>query len=48
MSVSYTHLYEGTMTLQYAAQIVHVDEEEVLYLAGEEMQDLGGTLMRCV
>ena len=34
------------MTLQYAAQIVHVDEEEVLYLAGEEMQDLGGTLMR--
>ena len=38
--------YEGTMSLQYATQIVHVDEEEVLYLAGEEMQDLGGTLMR--
>ena len=34
------------MTLQYAAQIVHVDEEEVLYLAGEEIEDLGGTLMR--
>ena len=38
--------YEGSMTLQYAAQIVHVDEEEVLYLAGEEIEDLGGTLMR--
>ena len=32
--------------MQYAAQIVHVDEEEVLYLAGEEIEDLGGTLMR--
>ena len=38
--------YDGTMSLQYAAQIIHVDEEEVLYLAGEEMEDLGGTLMR--
>ena len=38
--------YDGAMTLQYAAQIVHVDEEEVLYLAGEEIEDLGGTLMR--
>ena len=38
--------YEGSMTQQYAAQIVHVDEEEVLYLAGEELGDLGGTLMR--
>ncbi len=38
--------YEGTMTQQYAVQIVHVDEAEVLYLAGEELDDLGGTLMR--
>ena len=38
--------YDGSMTINHAAQIVHVDEEEVLYLAGEEMDDLGGTLMR--
>ncbi len=38
--------YDGTMTANYAAQIVHVDENEVLYLAGEEIDDLGGTLMR--
>ena len=37
---------DGTMTANYAAQIVHVDENEVLYLAGEEIDDLGGTLMR--
>ena len=38
--------YDGTMSANYAAQIVHVDENEVLYLAGEAIDDLGGTLMR--
>ena len=38
--------YDGTMSANYASQIVYVDEEQILYLAGQEIDDIGGTLMR--
>ena len=38
--------YDGTMTQRYARQILCVNEQKVIYLAGEEIEDLGGEIVR--